>query len=204
MRDRTSVVQPLPYADSGAKVVFIALIAIWVGGELRARIRSRGNQRGATEEWRSLVLIAVTIYVGMLGGFLAATKVESAAIDFARPPIFILGALSMAAGIAFRQWAIAVLGAYFTVDVRVSDGQAVVESGPYARVAHPAYTGMAFVFVGLGLMLGNWLSLAFLTLVPAIGLVVRIKVEERAMLTGIGEPYGRFLERRARLLPGVW
>ncbi len=177
---------------------------IWVVSEFRARIRSRGNQRGAAEERLSLLVIGLTIYVGLLGGFLAATKVESAAIDFARWPIFVLGALFMAGGIAFRQWAIAVLGAWFTVTVRVSADQSVVESGPYRFVAHPAYTGMAFVFAGLGLMLGNWLSLAFLTVVPVIGLVVRIKVEERAMLAGIGEPYRRFLAGRARLLPGVW
>jgi protein-S-isoprenylcysteine O-methyltransferase Ste14 len=197
-------VQPLPYADSGAKVVFVALIAIWVVGELRARIRSRGNQRGASEEWGSLVAVVLTIYVGLFGGIMAATKVESAAIDFAHWPIFIAGALLTAAGIAFRQWAIYVLGAYFTVDVRVSADQPVVDSGPYRHVAHPAYTGMVMVFVGIGLMLGNWLSLAFLTLVPAVGLVIRIKVEERAMLAGIGEPYRRFLAGRARLVPGVW
>ncbi len=196
--------RPLPYTDAGAKVVFYALIVIWVAGELRARIRSRRNQRDATEEWVSLVVVALTIFVGVFGGFQVATKVESAAIDFARWPLFVLGALLAAAGIAFRQWAIAVLGAYFTVDVRVSEDQPVVESGPYARVAHPAYTGMVFVFLGLGLMLGNWLSLAFLTLVPAIGLVVRIRVEERAMLAGIGEPYRRFLAGRARLVPGIW
>jgi protein-S-isoprenylcysteine O-methyltransferase len=173
-------VQPLPYANSGAKVVFDALIAIWVVSELRVRFRSRRNQRGASEEWASLVAVILTLGASVAGGFLVATKVESAAIDFARWPIFILGALVMAGGIAFRQWAIAVLGAYFTVDVRVSADQTVVESGPYSRVAHPAYTGMVFVFLGLGLMLGNWLSIAFLTLVPAIGLVVRIRVEERA------------------------
>jgi protein-S-isoprenylcysteine O-methyltransferase Ste14 len=97
-----------------------------------------------------------------------------------------------------------VLGAYFTVQVRVSSDQSVVESGPYRLVAHPSYTGLVLVFVGIGLMVGNWLSLACLTLVPAIGLVIRIKVEERAMLAGIGEPYRRFLATRARLIPGIW
>jgi protein-S-isoprenylcysteine O-methyltransferase Ste14 len=53
-------------------------------------------------------------------------------------------------------------------------------------------------------MLGNWLSPVCLTLVPAIGLVVRIKVEERALSAGIGEPYRRFLATRARLVPGIW
>jgi protein-S-isoprenylcysteine O-methyltransferase Ste14 len=97
-----------------------------------------------------------------------------------------------------------VLGAFFTVQVRVTPGQAVVESGPYRFVAHPSYTGLVMTFVGIGLMLGNWLALACLILLPAIGLVVRIRVEERAMLAGIGEPYRCFLATRARLIPGVW
>ena len=49
----------------------------------------------------------------------------------------------MAAGIAFRQWAIAVLGAYFTAEVRVSEGQPVVEGGPYRRLAHLLPEGAA-------------------------------------------------------------
>ncbi len=80
----------------------------------------------------------------------------------------------------------------------------MVESGPYRVLAHPSYTGMVMVFVGIGLMLGNWLSLACLAILPTAGLVVRIKIEERALLAGIGEPYRRFLATRSRLIPGVW
>jgi protein-S-isoprenylcysteine O-methyltransferase Ste14 len=41
-------------------------------------------------------------------------------------------------------------------------------------------------------------------LVPLIGLVVRIRVEERALLAELGEPYRRYAEDRARLVPHVW
>jgi protein-S-isoprenylcysteine O-methyltransferase Ste14 len=140
----------------------------------------------------------------LIGGFLAASKLESLAIRFARWPLFALGALLMAAGIAVRQWAIAVLGESFTVDVRVRPGQDVVDRGPYRWASHPAYTGMIMAFVGIGLMLGNWGSLAALALVPTAGLLFRIRTEERALLAGLGEPYQRFLSSRARLLPGVW
>jgi protein-S-isoprenylcysteine O-methyltransferase Ste14 len=196
--------EPLPYTQPVAHVIFVALIAIYAAAELRTRVRSRHNQRGASEEWWSLVAVVATVGLGFLGGFLAATKVESAAIDVARWPIFVVGALLAAGGIAFRQWAIAVLGAYFTVDVRVTAGQRVVESGPYRWVAHPAYTGMVATFLGIGLMLGNWVSLVILAVVPTVGLVIRIGIEERAMVAGIGEPYRRFLATRARLVPGVW
>ncbi len=196
--------QPLPYTDAGAKTVFTALIVIWVATELLTRVRTRGNQSGTSTEWGSLIAIGLTFAVGFGGAFHLAVHAEGAAIGFARRPIFILGALLTAAGIAFRQWAVHVLGRFFTVYVRVSEGQSVVESGPYRVLAHPSYTGMVMVFVGIGLMLGNWLSLACLAILPTAGLVIRIRVEERALLAGIGEPYRRFLEKRSRLVPGVW
>lgn len=196
--------RPLPYSNAGAKTVFTALILVWVATELLTRARTRGNQTGTTTEWGSLVAIGLTFAIGFGAAFTLANHAEGAAIDFARRPIFILGALLVAAGIAFRQWAVYVLGRFFTVQVRVSEGQTVVESGPYRVLAHPSYTGMVMVFIGIGLMLGNWLSLACLAILPTAGLVIRIKVEERALLTGIGEPYRRFLETRSRLIPGVW
>ncbi len=196
--------QPLPYANAAAGVVFYGLFGVWALAELRVRYVTRRNQQGTTAEWGSIAALVVTFGLGAAGAFHAASQVESAAIEFARWPVFILGALVTAAGISFRQWAIAVLGAYFTAEVRVSEGQSVVEGGPYRRLAHPSYTGMIVTFVGIGLMLGNWISLACLAVLPTVGLVIRIKVEERALVAGIGEPYRRFLATRKRLIPGVW
>jgi protein-S-isoprenylcysteine O-methyltransferase Ste14 len=196
--------RPLPYANAGAKAVFIALILVWVATELVTRARTRGNQSGTSTEWGSLIAIGLSFAVGFWAAFYLASHAEGAAIEFARRAIFILGALLAAAGIAFRQWAIFILGRFFTVYVRVSEGQTVVESGPYRVLAHPSYTGMVMVFVGIGLMLDNWLSLACLAILPTVGLVIRIKVEERALLAGIGEPYRRFLATRSRLVPGLW
>ena len=96
------------------------------------------------------------------------------------------------------------LGRFFTIDVRVHAGQTVVERGPYRWVRHPAYTGMIITFVGIGLALGNWASLAVLAAVPAAGLVVRIRLEERALLERLGEPYRRFAATRPHLFPGLW
>jgi protein-S-isoprenylcysteine O-methyltransferase Ste14 len=59
-------------------------------------------------------------------------------------------------------------------------------------------------FVGLGLALGNWAALAVLAVVPTVGLLVRIRFEERALLEGLGEPYRRFAASRPRLFPGLW
>ena len=66
------------------------------------------------------------------------------------------------AGIILRGWAIATLGRFFRRDVQVAADQAVVRSGPYAVIRHPAYTGNLLMYAGIGILLANWASLAAL------------------------------------------
>jgi len=40
--------------------------------------------------------------------------------------------------------------------------------------------------------------------VPTAGVVVRIRLEECALLAGLGEPYRRFAAARPHLFPGLW
>ena len=79
----------------------------------------------------------------------------------------------------------------------------LVETGPYQRVRHPLYTATIGVFVGIGAVLGNWISLALAGL-PTLALVHRIHVEEDMLVKAIGTDYLRYRERTARLVPGVW
>jgi protein-S-isoprenylcysteine O-methyltransferase Ste14 len=184
-------------------MVFWGLVALFVLGEYVVRFRSHFNRSGTqSERWSFLVLI-ITVGGGLAGGLVFAQR-HVAAITVGRCPLFVVGLVLMAAGIFIRQWAILTLGRFFTVDVRIHPGQTVVEAGPYRWVRHPSYTGMIVFFVGLGLALSDWASLTALALVPTVGLVVRIRSEEHALLEGLGEQYRRFAATRRRLLPGVW
>jgi protein-S-isoprenylcysteine O-methyltransferase Ste14 len=197
-------VTPLPYTDSGAKIAFYAVFLTFALLELRVRLRTRLNRSGSGADRNSRLLVYVAVVAGMLGGFALAGAVHGAGIRDGRWPVFVVGLVLMSVGIGIRHWAVALLGRYFTTDVRIHPDQTVIESGPYRWVRHPSYTGMLITFVGLGLVLGNWAALAALIVLPTIGLVVRIRVEERALLDGLGEPYRRFAAGRARLVPGLW
>ncbi|MEA2191249.1 MAG: hypothetical protein QOI73_1370 [Solirubrobacteraceae bacterium] len=203
-RWHTLRVAPLPYSDSGARIAFYVVLGIFVVLEQRIRLKSRLNRHGVHADRGSLLVVIVAVGAGLAGGCVIAGHAPSAAIPTARWPIFVLGLALMCAGIALRQWAVALLGQFFTVDIRVHPDQTVVEQGPYRWIQHPAYTGMIITFVGIGLALGNWAALGLLIVVPTAGLVVRIRVEERALLDGLGEPYRRFAASRCRLVPGVW
>jgi protein-S-isoprenylcysteine O-methyltransferase Ste14 len=196
-------VSPLPYTQPAARGIFDVVVLAWVALELRARVGSRRNPAPRVERG-SLVVVLASLYAGVFCGFFLPGHLRFAAIAEGRWALFVAGMVVACLGIALRQWAVALLGESFTVDVRVRPGQAVVERGPYRWVRHPAYTGLIMTFVGFGLALGNSASLLALAALPTVGLVVRIRVEERALLDGLGEPYRRFAATRKRLLPGVW
>jgi protein-S-isoprenylcysteine O-methyltransferase Ste14 len=190
-----------PYEQSGATIAFWTLFGLFAVGEYVMRFRSGFNRRGRRVERWSLLVVIVTVVGAMLGG-LELVHWHTTSIGAARWPLFVAGLTLMATGVAVRQWAILVLGRFFTVDVRVHPNQTVVDRGPYRWVRHPAYTGLVVFFVGLGLALSNWASLVVLALVPTVGLLVRIHSEERALIAGLGEDYRRYAA--TRLFPGIW
>ncbi len=194
----------LPLDHPGARIAFDVVVGAFVVSELRVRLRSDRNREGARQDRLSVRVVQVTALGGVALAILLARRVPGADVGAARWPLFVAGLVVMCAGIAIRQWALATLGRFFTIDVRVQSGQTVVEDGPYRWVRHPSYTGLILTFVGFGLALGNWAALAAVAVVPTAGLVYRVRVEERALLDGLGEPYRRFAEGRPRLFPGIW
>src|ERR1700736_5054708 len=90
---------------------------------------------------------------------------SAAAIQRHRVVIFFIGIAFMWTGIAFRYYAMRVLGRYFTFDVATVAGQNVIEAGPYRYIRHPSYTGGIVTILGLGIALGNWAGLFDFSLV---------------------------------------
>ena len=70
------------------------------------------------------------------------------------------------------------LGGEFRTTVEVDPGQAVVATGADKWIRHPSYAGLLLILAGLGLALGNWLSLAACLVLPLPALVRRIQVRK--------------------------
>jgi protein-S-isoprenylcysteine O-methyltransferase Ste14 len=195
---------PLAYTDIGAKYAFYVLMGVFAASEWSIRFRSRRRHGGTRQDRGSFFVIIVTCLLGVGAAFAIAGDDHATALHEARWPIFVVGLVLMLLGIALRQWSVFALGSFFTVQVQVREGQTVVDTGPYRYVRHPSYTAILLTFFGMGVALENWLSLVALVILPGIGLVVRIRVEERALLAALGEPYREFSRSRARLIPKVW
>jgi protein-S-isoprenylcysteine O-methyltransferase Ste14 len=195
---------PIAYTDVGARYAFYVVLGMFGASEWSIRLRSRMNHGGTKHDRGSFFVIIATSLVGVGSAFVLAQDVQSAGIGVGRWPIFAAGLVIVLLGIALRQWSVLTLGTFFTVQVQVRSDQTVVDTGPYRWVRHPSYTAIVMSFVGIGVALENWLSLVVLIVVPSVGLVIRIRVEEKALLEALGEPYREFSATRARLIPKVW
>ncbi len=107
----------------------------------------------------------------------------------------------MLLGVLVRQWAIAVLGRFFSLTARVATDHRVVTRGPYRLVRHPSYTGVLITFIGRGLAVQSLGGLLVLLGVFSLSYGYRIRVEEKTLLSELGQDYASYMKRTKRLIP---
>jgi protein-S-isoprenylcysteine O-methyltransferase Ste14 len=167
---------------------------------VRDVVRGKGRLR-RDRGTRSIVAIAV------VGSVVVASLIRKQlpSLDIPAPQVLaVIGAAIIWVGLAVRLWAVVTLGGSFRTSVEVDPGQAVVSNGPYRWVRHPSYTGLLLIALGAGLGVANWLSLALCAVVPPLGMLPRIAVEEAEMTRVLGAAYTSYQARTRRLVPGVW
>lgn len=117
--------------------------------------------------------------------------------------LFLGGIVLIVLGSLLRRYCWRTLGEYFTGDVQARPGQPVIRTGPYSLVRHPSYSGGILMHAGIGLALSSWLSLAVLTITALATYIYRVRIEERALLDTLGEPYRLYMQERKRFIPYI-
>ncbi len=194
----------LPVFASGlGLVLFDTAYFVWIASELFGavlvpRLRGRGETR-VRRDRGSGALIIFTVFIS-----------SGLALSFGYAGVFVLpdwvfypGIFLMLLGVLVRQWAIAVLGRFFSLTVRVATDHRVVTRGPYRLVRHPSYTGVLITFIGLGLAVQSLGGLLVLLGVFSLSYGYRIRVEEKTLLSELGPDYASYMKRTKRLVPFI-
>ena len=184
--------------------LYAVVAAIWLVSEIvigAVSITRRGPEGTRRQDRFSGPVLVIFLFVAIVLGSNLARRVPGAAIT---PGwlVFYLGIAVALLGIAVRWYAVVSLGRFFTTRVMTQAGQTVVERGPYRLIRHPSYTGALLTVLGILLCQANWLSLACFPLALP-GFAYRIRVEESALVTALGQPYADYMRRTKRLVPFV-
>jgi len=192
------------YHHGPAEYAFFGTFGLWVVGERFLTLRDfrLGVRWGKTKDRGSVLWVVLGVAGGVGLGFVFA---HGHLLRLPAPTVWVITGLIIAwAGIVFRFWAVRTLGRSFTTKVVVKEDQEVVTTGPYRLVRHPSYLGVIVILFGLGLAMSCGLSLLSMVVLPVAGLVPRIKIEEAAMRSGLGDRYEAYCRDHSRLIPGVW
>jgi protein-S-isoprenylcysteine O-methyltransferase Ste14 len=189
---------------AAAVATAIGEIVATVLGRARDGVRLRLRRAGAMRRDRGTKLVvAIAVYLGTAAA-LAITRIPSLRAYANNWWTLGLGVAVVLAGAALRDWAILSLGRYFRREVTIEPGQRIVRRGPYRRLRHPSYAGLVLIFTGFGLAFGSWVSAAVALLIVSVGMLPRIRVEERALAQAFGPEYADYANSTARVLPHVW
>ena len=165
-----------------AFTVLVGLVGLERVAELVVSTRnaSWSLARGGVETGAGHFPFMVVLHTGLLAGALAEAWLR-------RPEVAPVLAWTMLALVlasqALRWWCIATLGRRWNTRVIVVPGLAPVRSGPYRFFSHPNYVAVVVEGVALPLVHAAWVTAAVFAVLNAALLVVRIRVEDRALAT---------------------
>lgn len=108
-----------------------------------------------------------------------------------------------ALGFVFCWWARIHLGRLWSGSVTRKEDHHVVDTGPYAVVRHPIYTGIILAAVATMAVRGTITAVAGAALI-ALGYVIKGRLEERFLRAELGaEAYDSYARRTPMLVPFV-
>jgi protein-S-isoprenylcysteine O-methyltransferase Ste14 len=104
-------------------------------------------------------------------------------------------------GFAFTWWARIHLGRLWSGTITRKTGHHIVDTGPYAIVRHPIYTGLLLAVYATLVAKGTWFGIAGALLVT-LGFWIKAKQEEQWLAQELGaEPYADYRRRVPMLIP---
>lgn len=181
-----------------AILCYIVWLSIWGIGSLYNLFKGpRVAGKGFEPKWSNVVmnlLIGVTVLVMCWNPrFLMTTRFPA--------PVQFAGSLILVSGTIFAVWARIALGRMWSSSAKLKVGHELRTGGPYRIVRHPIYVGLLAMVVGSVLIFGLILLPVFLF--EIIGIVIKIRTEEKLMAATFGTEYLEYRKRVPMLVPRV-
>lgn len=117
-------------------------------------------------------------------------------------PVVLAAQLVVVAGYCLVYWVMKT-NTFAASTIQVEAEHRVIDTGPYASVRHPMYSGMIITSFATPLALGSYVALLAFALILPI-LIFRLIHEERTLRRDL-PGYSEYCDRtRFRLIPAVW
>ena len=166
-----------------------ALAAVWSDRPVKhAGFREEASSRAMLVAGAALLFIPAHGYSGRLRLWLPSLPLAWTCVAL------------VAAGIAIAWWARLYLGRLWSGTVTAKANHRIVDTGPYALVRHPIYSGLLLAIYATMAAKGTIWGVAGAALLT-VGAVAKARLEERFLRAELGEAYESYASRVPMLLP---
>ena len=117
---------------------------------------------------------------------------------------FIVGWLCAVLSFVIRRRAIAALGKFWSLHIEIRENHQLVRSGPFRWLRHPTYFSMILELLSICLIMNAYLSLILTSLLFIPALLMRIKLEEAALVEKLGSSYQSYQSQTPAIFPYKW
>jgi protein-S-isoprenylcysteine O-methyltransferase Ste14 len=174
--------------------------SVWALSWFAAAIWSRQTSARASSAQEAPYRIITIIGIILLFGFIDFRSLPYG-WDVSESVMWVLLAL-VTAGFLFAWWARLHLGTLWSGTITRKQGHRIVDTGPYALVRHPIYTGLLLSGCATAIARGRWEALIGAALF-ALGCWIKARQEERFLSEELGAEYAAYRKRVPMLVPFV-
>jgi protein-S-isoprenylcysteine O-methyltransferase Ste14 len=175
---------------------WLAWMAYWIA----AARQTAANRR--TESLLTGASYRIPLLIGII--LLVFSHASSPRVGFRlwslNPFILGIAVILTVAGLSFAVWARLHLGKYWSGRITLKVDHRVIQTGPYARVRHPIYSGLSLALLGTAISLGTvqaFLGFAFIL----VSFLRKLALEENWLRSHFGTEYELYQKRVRALIP---
>jgi protein-S-isoprenylcysteine O-methyltransferase Ste14 len=175
---------------------WLILLAYWAISAFRVRPTRRAEPSASRLAVLAIVIVAFTI---LFGPWLRSSVIAGRFVPNL-PGIKYSGIFLVWLGIGIAMWARYHLGEYWSARITIKVDHKLIDSGPYAYIRHPIYSGILLALIGTALAVGNWRGVIAFFLILVV-YVLKARREESLLTRELGETYQEYRNRTGMLIP---
>jgi protein-S-isoprenylcysteine O-methyltransferase Ste14 len=177
-------------------IIWIGWIVSWIVAAFWSANTEKRVVTWETWLYRALIVIGALLLFHSTRRLLGESRLWHVGLDGA----YALAGVTLA-GILFAWWARLHLGRLWSGAITRKEDHRVIDTGPYALVRHPIYTGLILAIVATAAAQAT-VTGCLGAAVIAFGLWIKARIEERFLTAELGaEAYGAYRRRVPMLVP---
>jgi protein-S-isoprenylcysteine O-methyltransferase Ste14 len=183
--------------ELAVSVAWVAWLASWIAAARWSDRTAKQPAQGDQALYRAATVVGAILLFGGSAGFLQGRDL----LWQVNQPIAWMLVAIVALGLAFTWWARIYLGRLWSSSVTRKVDHYIVDTGPYAIVRHPIYTGLIVAIFATAALPGSLTAIVG-ALVMTFAFWIKARLEERFLREHLGrEAYDAYRRRTPMLLP---